>query len=171
MTSATNKPSLGFASTYNFPILRLDLCCPAVPGEVRRQQLDFGGCPHVKTNLLSALSVLMALSGFAGTAIAATGHTLPAKNTATYYADRFEGRRTANNERFKQDGLTAAHKTLPFGTRVKVTNLKTDRSVIVKINDRIPPHSNSSIDLTKRAAKELGFFREGRVDVRLKILE
>ena len=125
----------------------------------------------MKTNLLSALGVLVALTGFAATAQAATGHALPHKNTATYYADKFEGRRTANNERFEQQGLTAAHKTLPFGTRVKVTNLDTDRSVIVKINDRIPKHSNTSIDLTKRAAKELGFFREGRADVKLKILE
>ncbi len=125
----------------------------------------------MKTNLLSALGVLVALTGFAGTAHAATGHALPHNNTATYYADKFEGRRTANNERFEQDGLTAAHKTLPFGTRVKVTSLDTDRSVIVKINDRIPKHSNTSIDLTKRAAKELGFFLEGRADVKLKILE
>ncbi len=125
----------------------------------------------MKTNLLSALSVLVALTGCAGTANAATGHVLPHKNTATYYADKFEGRRTANNERFEQDGLTAAHKTLPFGTRVKVTNLNTDRSVVVKINDRIPRRSNTSIDLTRRAAKELGFIREGRAEVKLKILE
>ena len=125
----------------------------------------------MKTNLLSALSVLVALTGFAGTANAATGHVLPHKNTATYYADKFEGRRTANNERFEQDGLTAAHKTLPFGTRVKVTNLNTDRSVVVKINDRIPRRSNTSIDLTRRAAKELGFIREGRAVVKLKILD
>lgn len=125
----------------------------------------------MKTNLLSALGVLFVLTTISGTVYAVTGHALPDRNTATYYADKFDGRRTANNERFDQEGLTAAHKTLPFGTRVKVTNLATDRSVVVKINDRIPPQGNSSIDLTKRAAKELGFFRQGRAPVKLKILE
>jgi len=125
----------------------------------------------VKTKLVSAFGVLLVMAGVAGPVNAVTGHVLPDKSSATYYADKFEGRRTASNEIFKQDGLTAAHKTLPFGTRVKVVNPDTDRSVIVKINDRIPMHGNSNIDLTKRAAKELGFFREGRAEVRLKILE
>jgi rare lipoprotein A len=125
----------------------------------------------VKTKLVSALGGLVIVAGFAAPVHAATGHALPHQNSATYYADKFEGRRTANNEIFKQNGLTAAHKTLPFGTRVKVINPDTDRSVIVKINDRIPQHGNSSIDLTKRAAKELGFLRAGRADVKLKILE
>ena len=125
----------------------------------------------MKTNSLPVLSVLLSLTGFTGNTNAAIGNALPGENTATYYADKFEGRRTANNERFEQDGLTAAHKTLPFGTRVKVTNLNTDRSVVVKINDRIPERSNTSIDLTRRAAKELGFLREGRAEVKLKIIE
>jgi len=125
----------------------------------------------VKTGLLAALGLVVALATSAGAAYAVTGHALPDRNTATYYADKFDGRLTANSERFDQNGLTAAHKTLPFGTRVKVTNLHNERSIVVKINDRIPKHGKSSIDLTKHAATELGFLRKGRAPVTLKILE
>ena len=80
---------------------------------------------------------------------------------ATYYASKFEGRRTASGEIFRQDSLTAAHKTLPFGTKVKVVNTKNDSVVIVKINDRLPKSSSGLIDLTLKAAKQLNFVRQG----------
>ncbi len=167
MTTPKQRP-FGFASTDIFPILRPSRCRSVVPaGNITTH----GGRPHVKSGSLAALGVLVALTLSAGTAYAVTGHVLPDRNTATYYADRFDGRLTANSERFDQDGLTAAHKTLPFGTRVKVTNLDNDRSIVVKINDRIPRHGKSSIDLTRRAAEELGFIRKGRAPVKLRILE
>lgn len=72
---------------------------------------------------------------------------------ATYYSDKFEGRKTASGEIFKQDRYTAAHKTLPFGTLLLVKNPKTDEQVIVKVNDRCP--KANILDLTKRAARSI----------------
>jgi len=90
---------------------------------------------------------------------------------ATYYAGRFEGRNTSSGEKFCNHKLTAAHKSLPFGTRVRVTNLCNDKSVIVTINDRLPQSSTRSIDLTQEAAKELDFIQAGKVKVRIEILD
>jgi rare lipoprotein A len=83
------------------------------------------------------------------------------KGKASYYSSKFEGRRTASGEVFKQDSLTAAHKTLPFGTRIKVTNLNNDSTVIVKVNDRLSKSSAHIIDLSLKAAKQLNFVRQG----------
>lgn len=93
---------------------------------------------------------------------------------ASFYAKKFEGRRCASGEMFKHSKLTAAHKTLKMGTWVKVTNLKNDSSVIVKINDRLPKRSKRCIDLTLKAARQLNFVNKGltRVTIeRLKITE
>lgn len=75
---------------------------------------------------------------------------------ASYYANKFEGRRTANGERYRKKELTAAHRKLPFGTLLKVTNPKTGKWVIVRINDRGPYNRRRKIDLSYRAAKHLG---------------
>lgn len=75
---------------------------------------------------------------------------------ASYYSNSFHGRKTANGERYNKNKLTAAHLTLPFGTRVKVTNKKTGKWVIVIINDRGPYNHKYLIDLSYRAAKHLG---------------
>lgn len=90
---------------------------------------------------------------------------------ASYYHDKFVGRKTSNGEVFSQQKFTAAHKTLPMGTYVKVTNLKNRESVIVVINDRLPPHSKRTIDLTKAAARELKMLKSGVVKVSLEIVE
>ncbi len=79
---------------------------------------------------------------------------LPFSVRATYYSDIFIGRHTSNGEIFQQDKFTAAHKTLPFGTLVLVTNLENGSQVIVKVNDRCP--KRGILDLTKRAAKTIG---------------
>lgn len=84
---------------------------------------------------------------------------------ASYYANLFIGRQTANGEVFSQDSLTAAHRTLPFGTKVVVTNIRTGKSVQVVINDRGPFRKNRIIDLTRRAADSLQFLRDGIIDV------
>src|ERR1700752_1279014 len=78
---------------------------------------------------------------------------------ASYYHDKFIGRKTANGEIFHQTDLTAAHKTMKLGTWVRVTNLKNDSVVVVKINDRLPKTSKRTIDLTVAAAKQLNFIR------------
>ena len=80
---------------------------------------------------------------------------------ASYYADHFHGRKTSSGEFFNQNLLTAAHKTLKFGTIVKVTNLSNDSIVYLKINDRLGKSSHRAIDVTTSAAKKLNFLRKG----------
>lgn len=89
---------------------------------------------------------------------------------ASFYAKRFEGRRCASGEIFHQDSLTAAHKRLPFGTLVRVTNLNNDSSVVLRINDRLPHSSRRCIDVTRSAAKRLDFIRTGLTKVRVEEL-
>jgi len=78
---------------------------------------------------------------------------------ASYYGKGFHGRKTANGEIFNKNGLTAAHKTLPFNTRLKITH--NGKSVIVRINDRGPFIKGRSLDLSEGAAKQIGMFRKG----------
>lgn len=92
------------------------------------------------------------------------------EGTASFYADKFESRPTASGEKYKHSKLTAAHKTLPFGTIVKVTNLSNQKTVEVKINDRGPYVANRIIDLSKSAAEQLGFINQGLAEVRISIL-
>ncbi|UOM36828.1 septal ring lytic transglycosylase RlpA family protein [Acuticoccus sp. I52.16.1] len=89
---------------------------------------------------------------------------------ASYYGKRFHGRRTANGERFNMNALTAAHRSLPFGTKVKVTNPRTGRSVTVRINDRGPFHGGRSIDLSRAAAAKIGMVDAGVAKVKIEIL-
>jgi rare lipoprotein A len=91
--------------------------------------------------------------------------------TASYYAKKFEGRRTSSGEKFSNKKLTAAHKTLPYGTRLKVTNLSNNKSVIVVVNDRLPKKSTRCIDLSQKAAKELDFIRAGKAKVKIEIIQ
>jgi rare lipoprotein A len=91
--------------------------------------------------------------------------------TATWYGPGLEGKPTASGERFSGDAMTAAHKTLPFGTRVRVTTLDTLTSVIVTINDRLPAASRHIIDLSQAAGKVLKMIGAGIARVRVEILE
>lgn len=93
------------------------------------------------------------------------------KGLASYYATKFNGRKTTSGEKFHNNGLTAAHKTLKFGTFVKVKNLKNDSVVVVKITDRLPQKSKRSIDLTQRAAKQLNFMKAGLTKVEITVLD
>ncbi len=90
---------------------------------------------------------------------------------ASYYASRFHGARTASGDRYDEDAMTAAHRTLPFGTRVQVTNLANGRSVVVTITDRGPFAPGRIIDVSRRAASRLDFVRAGTARVRIKVLE
>lgn len=86
---------------------------------------------------------------------------------ASYYGARFHGRTTANGERFDMNKMTAAHKTLPFGTKVRVTNRNNGRSVVVRINDRGPYVGNRTIDLSRGAAQKIGMINKGVVKVEI----
>ena len=90
---------------------------------------------------------------------------------AAYYSNRLNGRRTASGQVFDQQKLTAAHQTLPFGTMVKVTDTRNNRSVVVRINDRGPTQAGRVIDLSLAAASKLGMIRAGLVPVKLEVVK
>ena len=90
---------------------------------------------------------------------------------ASWYGPGFYGNRTANGEVLRPGTLTAAHRFLPFGTRVRVTNLWNGRSAVVRINDRGPFHGSRVIDLAHGAARELGVVASGVADVKLEVLQ
>ena len=90
---------------------------------------------------------------------------------ASWYGDAHHGKKTASGEAYDMEEMTAAHRSLPFGTRVRVTNLANGKSVVVRINDRGPFVSGRVIDLTRGAARELGMIEEGVADVRLTIVD
>ncbi|TFH88495.1 septal ring lytic transglycosylase RlpA family protein [Billgrantia azerbaijanica] len=87
--------------------------------------------------------------------------TNPQRGMASYYSDRFQGATTASGEPFDQQALTAAHPSLPFGTKVRVTRQDTGSAVEVLINDRGPFAKGRIIDLSKRAARKLGMLKRG----------
>ncbi|WP_045224728.1 septal ring lytic transglycosylase RlpA family protein [Methyloterricola oryzae] len=89
---------------------------------------------------------------------------------ASYYSDRFHGRRTANGERYDKNQLTADHPHLPFGTVVRVVNLSNQRSVEVRVNDRTRLPKGRILDLSKRAARELGMVNRGVARIALEVL-
>ncbi|MBE9167404.1 septal ring lytic transglycosylase RlpA family protein [Pleurocapsales cyanobacterium LEGE 06147] len=90
---------------------------------------------------------------------------------ASWYGPGFHGRTTANGEKFNQEELTAAHRSLPFGTKVRVTNINNGRSVVVRINDRGPFAAGRVIDLSAAAARVIGMLGSGIAPVQLEILE
>lgn len=89
---------------------------------------------------------------------------------ASYYHDSFHGRKTASGQRYNKHRLTAAHRTLPLGTKIRVTNAKTGKSIVVKVNDRGPYARGRILDLSKEAASELGMVKRGIAKVELKVL-
>ena len=91
--------------------------------------------------------------------------------TASFYADKYNGRKTANGEIYNMLDLTAAHISYPFNTICRVTNLKNQKSVIVRINDRKPDTNNRAIDLSLGTAKEIDMVNDGLAEVKIEILE
>ncbi|MCP4231885.1 MAG: septal ring lytic transglycosylase RlpA family protein [bacterium] len=104
-----------------------------------------------------------------GSSVKLTGKT--EVGTASYYGKGFHGKPTANGETFDMYALTAAHKTLPFGTKVKVTRVSNGASVVVRINDRGPFVAGRIIDLSYAAAKKLDMLDDGVIKVKIEIVE
>lgn len=104
----------------------------------------------------------------ASAAKASGEHQLEGK--AAYYSNRFNGRKTASGQRFDNAAMTTAHNTLPFGTRVKITNTKNNKSVVVRVNDRGPSTPGRIFDLTRAAAGKLGYVRAGLADVKAEVV-
>ncbi|MCW3807787.1 septal ring lytic transglycosylase RlpA family protein [Plebeiibacterium marinum] len=93
------------------------------------------------------------------------------KGKASYYADKFEGKKTASGQVYKHELKTAAHRTFPFGTKVKVTNVANGKNVVVTINDRGPFVKGRIIDLSKSAASQLDGVRAGIIEVEIVVLK
>ena len=128
-----------------------------------------GNCA-VRRFLLHLLTAILV----AGTLSCATVSPLAAPRRsevglASYYAGKHHGRRTASGEVFDMNELTAAHRTLPFGTRVRVTNLANGRETVVRINDRGPFRRGRIIDVSYAAARRLGFLGRGVTRVRVRV--
>lgn len=90
---------------------------------------------------------------------------------ASFYANKFNGRLTANGEIFSQEKLTAACNVLPLGTWIRVTNLKNGKIVVVRTNDRLHPKTRRIIDMTRKAAKSLGYISRGLTRVKIEVLD
>jgi rare lipoprotein A len=103
--------------------------------------------------------------------ISTAAFTQVVKGKASYYADKFEGRLTASGVKYKHSKMTAAHRLLPFGTKVKVTNLSNNKSVEVEINDRGPFVAGRIIDLSKSAAEKLDFIHAGIAEVSIEVID
>lgn len=114
----------------------------------------------MKSRLLLSFFVLSVVISSCAPKVTQTGR-------ASYYADKFNGRKTASGAKFRNSKLTAAHKTLPFGTKIKVTNVDNGKSVKVKINDRGPFVAGRIIDLSKKAARRIGMVDKGVGNVRI----
>jgi rare lipoprotein A len=128
---------------------------------------------------MRSLATVLVLAACAGSASASPPRTSVRQveggevltGRASYYNDRFTGRRTANGERYDPAALTAASRDLPFGTRVRVTRVDTGASVIVRINDRGPFRDHRRIlDLSRAAAQELDMIRAGVIEIRVEVL-
>lgn len=90
---------------------------------------------------------------------------------ASYYHDKFNGKKTASGEIFDNDKLTAANMRLPFGSKVEITNLRTGKSVIVRVNDRGPFHKSRSFDLSKAAYMAIGDLKHGTMPIEYEIID
>jgi rare lipoprotein A len=114
---------------------------------------------------------LLVSAGCATTGVPKTvPESAPEVGTASFYSHRFDGRKTASGQTYDETQLTAAHRTLPFGTRVRVTNMRNDRSVVVTVTDRGPSNRRRVIDVSRRAADLLGFVEDGTARVVLEVI-
>ena len=115
-------------------------------------------------------AALLLLIGCAGDHVVRRPTGWSQTGTASWYGETFQGRRTASGETFDYRKLTAAHRTLPFGTYVEVVRLDNKRKVVVKINDRGPFVHGRIIDLSKAAAQKLDMIRDGVAKVKIKVV-
>lgn len=134
--------------------------------ELERQSMHV----TVKTLFVLLLAVISGCSIAPKPAPSGTGVRHTETGQASYYADKFQGRKTANGEIYKASQKTAAHRTLPFGSKVKVTNVRNGKSVVVRINDRGPFIRGRIIDLSRSAFARIGNTSEGLLNVRIEVI-
>ena len=124
--------------------------------------ISFARFPHIA---LASSLLALALS-----ACGTSKSTFSQSGQGSYYADKFAGRPTASGAPYRPGKLTAAHNTLPFGTKIRVTNTRTGRSVKVTVNDRGPHVKGRIVDLSKKAARKIGLTQAGVAPVQLKVV-
>ncbi len=122
------------------------------------------GKPFCMKNNISFLISFAIISAF----LFSSCKTVDEQGRASYYADKFQGRKTASGARFSQHKRTAAHRTLPFGTKVTVINQDNGKRVHVRVNDRGPFVEGRMIDLSKKAARKLGMLKQGVANVEIR---
>ena len=125
----------------------------------------------IKLVLLSVLSVILAACSNAPGNINNQQRDVAEQGKASFYADKYHGRLTASGERFSQQAATAAHLKLPFGTRVNVTNIANNKSVVVRINDRGPYIRGRIIDLSKAMFEKIADPKVGVIDVSVTVID
>jgi len=141
---------------------------------------------HASAAAILALSTTLVLAQSAASAPAAASVSTPAaalpsttgvaadsgveSGKIAWYGRKFAGRKTASGERYNPEALTMAHKTLPFGTRVKVTNPKNGKSVTLRVNDRGPTQADRVGDVSLAAARQLGMLKPGVIDAELTVV-
>ena len=103
--------------------------------------------------------------------VSSAGTTTSETGLAAVYSDKLHGHKTASGQRYDRNKLTAAHKTLPFGTQVKITNLKTNQTVNARINDRGPTQAGRILDISPAVAKSLGIKPKAMAEVRMEVVE
>lgn len=120
----------------------------------------------ISRRFLAGLAATLALSFVQAEPVQAQEET----GKIAWYGQKFAGRKTASGERFNPNAMTMAHKTLPFGTRVKVTNPKNNRSVTLRVNDRGPTKEGLLGDVSQAAAQRLGMLRAGVIEAKLEVI-
>jgi len=126
---------------------------------------------RIAVRLLVAMVFL--LGGTADAASTKKAAATPLKSQtgiAVIYADNLQGHKLTSGSTYDKDAVTAAHRSLPFGTKVRVTNLKNDKSVVVEVNDRGPHGKGQVIEVSRKAAEELDFVKEGKTRVKLEVV-
>ena len=139
-----------------------------IPGPVQADELAAGDRLASLTETVAALDESIEVAP--PTEKAEIVYEMIGQGEASYYGHELAGNRTASGERFNPNGLTAAHRTLPLGTRLRVTNISNGRSVIVRINDRGPFVRSRLIDVSLGAAREINMVRAGKAQVRLELI-
>ncbi|HYB44694.1 MAG TPA: septal ring lytic transglycosylase RlpA family protein [Candidatus Methylomirabilis sp.] len=115
------------------------------------------------------LQIVAVLLVVATVSLASVAAAQTEEGVANFYSDKFQGKKTSSGEVYDKNAMTASHKTLPYGTKVKVTNLDNNKSAVVTINDRMKRSNPAVIDVTRHAAEELGFAKAGKAKVKLEV--
>lgn len=126
----------------------------------------------MKTQYAGLLILLMLCAVLFSSCSSSKGSVYKKNAVVSYYSDKFNGRKTASGEKFSNSKLTAAHRTLPFGTKIKVTNIENNQSVVVEINDRGPHKKSRELDLSRRAFMDISHNKNlGTLTVTIEIIK